>query len=158
MRTVAFLFASYFVLSTAQAAELPKQGEDSYTTDYIVTSMKMTKFGDRAVTQIEFAGISHNDNGGEMFDKLGARCVGFSENGVGHGDCVDVDKDGDQIFTTYEVPEGSGKPGTGVHQYVGGTGKYTGITGQADLTTIPVKSSDGTLMFVVPHKASWKLP
>jgi len=152
------LVASVATFAEAQATELPKQGEDSYTTDYVVTSMKATKFGDRTVTQIEFAGVSHNDAGGTMFDKLGAHCIGFGENGASHGDCVDVDKDGDQIFTTYETPGPSGKPGTGVHHYVGGTGKYAGISGDADFSAMPVKSADGTVLFIVPHKAKWKLP
>ena len=45
------------------------------------------------------------------------------------------------VWEHRQVAGGSGKPATGVHHFVGGTGKYTSITGQADFTSIPVKSS-----------------
>jgi hypothetical protein len=43
--------------------------------------------------------------------------------------------------------------------FVGGTGKYQGITGSADYTFQPVKVPEGARpMTIVPHKATWKLP
>jgi hypothetical protein len=64
-----------------------------------------------------------------------------------------TDKEGDLIFTTYEI-----KGAAGTHNFVGGTGKYSGITGTADFTLQRVRSPDGRLLSVVHEKANWKLP
>ena len=70
-----------------------------------------------------------------------------------------MDKDGDQVFSTYESKSNpsTGAPLAGAHVIVGGTGKYTGISGKAVYTIEPVKAPDNMQMFIVPHKATWKL-
>lgn len=68
-----------FCFGTAMAADLPKQGTDSYTTTYVIVSSDQMKAGDRTVTTYESVGITRNDNGGPMFNDMGARCVGMSD-------------------------------------------------------------------------------
>jgi hypothetical protein len=63
-----------------------------------------------------------------------------------------MDKDGDQVFTTFEA-----KGAAGSHTLTGGTGKYAGISGKADYTLEPIKAPENLSMIVVPHKATWKL-
>jgi len=96
-----------------------------------------------------------------MFHNFGARCLGkrqaVGSNVVSRGTCTDSDPEGDQIFSTFEARATEGKPFAGTHVFVGGTGKYAGFTGTADYTVQPVKSSDGTPMFSVPHKAKWQI-
>lgn len=149
------------MVTAASAADSPRQGEDTYTTDYVVNSAKPMKLADRTVSLVDFSGITRNDKGAAMFHRMGARCMGLHESGtplaVSRGACTETDPDGDHIFSTYESRIVDGKS-AGTHIYVGGTGKYTGITGRADYSVVPVKSSDGTVMFSVPHRASWKLP
>jgi hypothetical protein len=162
MRPRIFLASSALMLiSAAGAADLPRQGDDAYTTDYIVISSKSMKLADRTVSIVDFSGVSRNDKGSGMFHRMGVRCIGLGESGnpqaVSRGACTDTDADGDQIFTTYESRIADGKP-VGVHVFVGGTGKYMGMTGRADYSVVPIKSADGTGMFSVPHRASWKLP
>lgn len=158
-----FLLASFglLLINTAIAADLPREGDDAYTTDYVVISAKPMKLSDRTVSLVEFSGISRNDKGTGMFHRMGVRCMGLHESGspkaVSRGACTDTDSDGDQIFSTYESRVVDGKS-AGTHAFVGGTGKYAGMSGNATYSVVPVKSSDGTVMFSVPHRASWKLP
>lgn len=144
-------------LSATWAADLPKQGTDSYTTVYVMTSSNTMKLGNRTATSYETSGATRNDNGGPMFNNMGARCVGMAESVGGdstnRGTCVEIDADGDQIFTTYEA-----KGNAGTHTFVGGTGKYTGISGTASYTRQAVKDPEGRSISIVSHKATWKLP
>jgi hypothetical protein len=139
------------------AADLPKQGTDSYTTTYVAVSRDQMKAGDRMITAFESVGITRNDNGGAMFNDMGARCLGTSEvvgkDAVSRGTCVETDDDGDEIYSTYQS-----KGLSGTHTFVGGTGKYAGLSGTADYTVQPVKSPDGRGMAIVRHKAAWQRP
>jgi hypothetical protein len=143
--------------SSVWAADLPKQGTDSYTTTFVTVSRTQMKAGDRTITTSEFVGITRNDNGGPMFSDMGARCLGMSElvgkDSVGQGTCAETDNDGDEIYSTFQF-KGSG----GTHTFVGGTGKYAGLSGTADFTAQSVKSPDGRGMVIVRHKATWQRP
>lgn len=144
--------------SGAAAGEFPKEGSASYTTNYVNVSATPMKMGDRTASIYESAGITRNDAGEAPFNDMGTRCIGMREaNGndvVNRGSCIDTDKDGDQVFSTYEANAKGGR-----HMFVGGTGKYQGITGSADYTFQSVKVPEGARpMTIVPHKATWKLP
>jgi hypothetical protein len=144
--------------SGAHAAEFPKEGTATYTTYYVGTAATPMKMGDRMVAIYESSGITRNDAGEAAFNDMGTRCVGMREaNGatvVNRGSCIDVDKDGDQVFSTYEADAKAGR-----HTFVGGTGKYQGLTGTADYTFVPVKVPEGAKnMTIVQHKATWKMP
>ncbi|MCJ2014531.1 hypothetical protein [Methylobacterium sp. J-076] len=142
----------------ASAGEFPKEGSASYTTHYVSMSATPMKMGERIVAIYESSGITRNDAGEGAFHDMGTRCVGMREaNGaevINRGSCIDADTDGDQVFSTYEA-----NAKTGRHVFVGGTGKYQGITGTAEYTLQPVKVPEGARpMTIVPHKATWKLP
>ncbi len=141
----------------AHATDLPKQGTDSYTTIYVTVTASTLKAGNRTVIVYDTYGVSQNDNGRPMFNAMGVRCQGMREiigtESTNRGTCVDTDKDGDEIYTTYEA-----KGAVGSHIFTGGTGKYAGLTGTADYTLEPVKGPDGRGMSIVRHKATWKLP
>lgn len=140
-----------------RAADLPKQGTDSYTTTYVTVSRNQMKAGDRSIAASEFVGITRNDNGGPMFSDMGARCLGtfeiVSKDAVGGGTCVETDNDGDELYSTFQ-----GKGESGTHTFVGGTGKYAGLSGTAEYTVQSVKSPDGRGMAIVRHKATWRRP
>ncbi|MFK5599932.1 hypothetical protein ACFZ8E_23485 [Methylobacterium sp. HMF5984] len=144
--------------SGAVASDFPKEGTASYTTHYVNISATPMKMNDRTSSIYESAGITRNDKGEAPFNDMGTRCVGMREaNGndvVNRGSCIDTDKDGDQVFSTYEANAKSGQ-----HVFVGGTGKYQGISGSAEYTFQAVKVPEGARsMTIVPHKATWKLP
>jgi hypothetical protein len=100
-----------------------------------------------------------------MFDRFGQRCLGWleivaNEGRDDRGTCTFTDKDGDNIFTTYSG-KGDAKGGErGNYEVVGGTGKFTGITGAGDylLPNIPIKADDKAARGVVSNKINWKLP
>lgn len=142
---------------SARAADLPKQGTDTYTITYITAASNTMKLESRSVRTFETFGIARNDSGGVMFNDMGSRCLGSAEisptEANFRGTCVETDKDGDEIFSTYE-----GKGAEGTHTFIGGTGKYTGLSGTAAYTARPVKSPDGRSMVIVAHTATWKLP
>jgi hypothetical protein len=141
----------------ASAAGSGEQGSDSYTITYVGTWADTMPLGDRTIRLSESAGISRNDAGHPMFDNMGVRCLGLYETVSGvlsaHGACSHTDKNGDQIYSTYEI-----KGPAGTHTFVGGTGKYSGITGTADFTRQVVRSPDGRALVIVHEKANWKLP
>lgn len=144
------------------AAEFPKQGTANYTTYYVTTASRTMTLGERKYTTYEVTGATRNDDGKDMFNNMGVRCLGTVE-AVGsdtafHGACTEMDQDGDQVFTTYEAKGSSATAVAGTHVFVGGTGKYKGITGKAEYTRQALKGPDNTLMSVVPHHATWTLP
>ena len=143
--------------SAVYAEGFPKEGSAAYTTSYVNISATPMKMGDRTVTVYESAGITRNDAGDAPFNDMGTRCLGMREvtgsDVVNRGSCIDTDKDGDQVFSTFEADSKSGK-----HEFVGGTGKYQGITGSADYTFQAMKVPEGARpMVLVPHKATWKI-
>ena len=91
-----------------------------------------------------------------MFNNMGTRCLGMREVGGGEAlnreSCIDSDADGDQISSTDEA-----KGAKGTHVFVGGTGKYAGMSGTADYTSQSVKSPDGRGMTLVIHQSNWTL-
>ena len=151
--------ASIMAMGTleASAAGSGEQGSDSYTIEYVTTWTDTMPLGDKAIRLSKSEGVSKNDAGHPMFDNMGARCFSLSETVSGvisaHGDCAQTDKNGDQIYSSFEI-----KGAAGTLTFVGGTGKYSGITGTGDFTRQVIRSPDGRLMSLVREKANWTLP
>ena len=100
-----------------------------------------------------------------MFEQFGQRCLGWleivaNESRDDRGTCTFTDKDGDNIFTTY-TGKGDARVERGNYEVVGGTGKFTGITGAGDFNfqpNNPIKADDKAGRGVVSNKINWKLP
>jgi hypothetical protein len=145
---------------TVHAGELPKEGSANFTHTWVVTSSTTPiKVGDRTFGTYEISGVHRNDDGDVMTD-MGMRCLGtyyvagtaFLE---GHAACTYTDKDGDQIMTTAEEK----KEGSGTENPVAGTGKFAGISGTGDFTTLqfPVKADDKFPRGIVKAHWNWKI-
>lgn len=151
-----FLFAALLAAPLARTAELPRSGTDSYATTYVTAAFVTMKLGERTVTTYDSSGITRNESGGPMFNTMDTRCLGMREvvggEALNRGSCIDSDADGDQIFSTYQA-----KGAQGTHVFIGGTGKYAGMSGTADYTSQSVKSPDGRGMTLVIHQSNWKL-
>jgi len=66
-----------------------------------------------------------------------------------NGSCVETDKDGDNVFTTFDDKN---------HYLMGGTGKYKGITGTVPYTFVELHEAvGGRSAFIVNHKATWEI-
>lgn len=129
MRPSVLLFVSSLALTSAQADEMAKQGEESSTIYYVMLS--------HSPDVVEWAGIRRTDGGDAKFDKMGVRCT---LHGFETGKCTLSDEFGDEIFTTTEP---------GVFHYVGGTGDYAGISGEGEWHCTHPNSPDADIELAI---------
>ena len=67
--------------------------------------------------------------------------------------------DGDKVYATWEGTGNLGKDAKGTITYVGGTGKYAGISGGDEYTRTGLsRASKKMWAAVTTHKGNWKLP
>ena len=102
---------------------------------------------------------------GNLGQRMSIRCVGGgrivkgkSEGETGMSEYIDVS--GDKIFSTFSVSNEE-TPGTVASHHIvaGGTGKYTGITGNWVGTRRSLRSLvEGQVLAVIVYKGSYKLP
>jgi hypothetical protein len=138
MRSSVLLFAASLALTSAEAGEAAKQGEENATAYYVAIP-------DSGST-VQWVGIRRSDSGDPMFDKMGVNSTDLG----GHGTEVQMDPSGDQIFVTWGPSE---------FHYTGGTGKFAGISGEGTWSCTHPRSPDaGIELAICTQKSSWKLP
>jgi hypothetical protein len=107
--------------------------------------------------------VLFNDVAGGFLDKTFWTCPGVNDivNGVQvaaptRGYCIATDKDGDKLFGSWQVTKVTG-PGAGeaTLQYIGGTGKYSGIQGH---WTHRYAFIGNTSAFSAVVQGEWRLP
>lgn len=101
------LAAAALLPVSVHAADMPKEGTDSFTNTWMATSPDPIKVGDRTLGTYELSGIHRNDNGQATIANMVMRCLGIYEMAgtapqQDHGACTFTDKDGDQIMLTYD--------------------------------------------------------
>jgi hypothetical protein len=154
-----WLFATLLLFPmTVQAGDMPKEGTDSVTNTWMITSATTLKVGDHSLTIIELSGITRNDAGGPMFNNMGFHCIGTTEiTGSaehGQGACTWTDKDKDQVLDNYESKGG----GVGHSTIVAGSGKFAGISGTSEWTVqFPIPADDKFNRGIGSEKIHWKL-
>jgi hypothetical protein len=151
------LCACALIAGSTAGAQPAKQGEDNVTHIYTYVD-KVMKLGDRTVIFRELSGVSTNDKGSGMLHNLGMRCWGFIdvvENKPSTtGRCVQMDAQGDQVFSTYV-----NKAGVGSATFIGGTGKFAGISGEQTFTGYTsLKGPDSLNVLILSTHTTWKLP
>jgi hypothetical protein len=102
----------------------------------------------------EFSGTFFSDKGdGGMFHRAGVKCPGWldmdfnAKRSVGGGTCIITDLEGDQAYATWRNAgtPGPGGRGPGTFDYIGGTGKYKGLSGSNTFTGVTqINWADGT--------------
>ncbi len=108
--TLTTLFAGFLFTSISLAEDekvkMPQKGTTNYAvyfTFHRLAELKMEGTGSQWVE--EQVGISRNTDGEPFFDQMSVRCVGYVQEVKGdrtlNGACVEIDKGGDQLFTTY---------------------------------------------------------
>lgn len=150
---------------TLAQSPLPKEGSGAHTS-YFTGTLKSLPLGQDFVTiTYEVLGVTMNDAGQGFLHNVSSRCVGGLSVVKGQYDdeqgmCVLVDGDGDQAFVRYSG--GSGRLGAvakGKSIYVGGTGKYTGLTGTLEWTRTALRPTmPGTTHTVMKATFAYKLP
>jgi hypothetical protein len=157
------LTAALLLPLSVQAADMPKSGTDSYTVTWVTTSSNSVKMGDRSFDTYEDVGVLRNDTGGAMFNNFAIRIVGSGEiagkERADRGAEAMTDKDGDQIFCTWEGKPVEGRE-SGPFKLVGGTGKFAGISGTGEWSFVAYVTDpdDKRARGVVAKKVTWKLP
>ena len=143
---------------TVLGGEKPKEGTDSFTNSWLITTSNAMKVGDRTLGTYEVSGVRQNVQG-EAKSDMGMRCLGFYDGGkapqLEHGACTFTDNDGDEIMATYERKTAEG----GIETLVAGTGKFAGISGTGEWTVLkfPLKADDKQSRGVVSEKVHWKI-
>jgi len=133
--------------SSLAADALPKSG--NYHLRYTMVNVTTSAFGPTARGSDPAMGVTDagdwiswamSDDGKDGFGhKLtGACAMVYKVNSAGvdvvEGDCVYTDVDGDKLFEVLHGNKAS---------WTGGTGKYTGLTGDMDLTDVIVRGFNG---------------
>ncbi len=142
-----------FCAAPAAAAEFPKTGSAEYDTYYVDTVVAQIDSGAGTGAIVDTTGITRNVKGEGPFNDMSVRCLRH-QSLVGEtyhliGSCVETDKDGDNVFTTFDDNN---------HYLMGGTGKYKGITGTVPYTVVELHETvGGRWANIVNHKATWEI-
>jgi hypothetical protein len=144
---------------TVLAGEMPREGTDSFTNTWLITTSNIMKVGDRTLGTYEVSGVHQNVQGDATTD-MGMRCLGIYDDAgkaraQEHGACTFTDNDGDKIMATYERKTAEG----GIETLVSGTGKFAGISGNGEWTVLkfPLKADDKLSRGIVSEKVHWKI-
>jgi len=141
--------------AVAEVAKLPPSGTTHFTTYFSVRpahDLKMAENSD--LTQAELVGITQNPDGQPYFNNMVVHCLGSILTVKGGdqqlaGACRETDQDGDYTSTTFDSK---------AHYFIGGTGKYKGITGTAPFTVTSLPApGEGLGALIIPHEVTWKL-
>jgi len=132
---VAFTLAACAALSSsaARAADLPKSGTYSAHFGWVFKGDTQELGPNRTVYSGMVSGVIFNDAGKGFLHKVRADCMLMNDVNEGmanaKGTCLMTDVDGDKVFLQWKC---SGKMPAcpGDEQFVGGTGKYAGISGE----------------------------
>ena len=142
-----------FCAAPAAAAEFPKTGSAEYDTYYVDNTVAKIDSGVGTGSIVDETGITRNVKGEGPFHDMSVRCL-FHWSVVGETNhfncsCVETDKDGDNVFTTFDDKN---------HYLMGGTGKYKGITGTVPYTVVLLHETvGGRQPYIVNHKATWEI-
>ena len=116
----------------AAAADLPKKGTYSGHYGWTFTGQVQKLGEDRVIYTGVVPGVMFNDKGEGFMHKARVDCTIFNDVNKGRanatGTCVVTDADGDKIFVEWKCA-GVMPACPGTESFVGGTGKYKGITG-----------------------------
>jgi hypothetical protein len=152
---------SLFVVAASAEAQLPKRG--SYSAHYgNHTVVKVTELEkDHSFAVGENIGTVFNDAGQGFLHMAAVVCQIVSDRvksiANAHGYCTVTDADGDRAYLAWKCrnPQVGVSGCEGDFQWTGGTGKYTGLTGNNTFTggAVP-KTASGYSVW----KGEWQLP
>ena len=146
------------------SAQMAKEGVISSNTVFTGSSVVLAIGNERIQINYEGTGLSLNSSG-EGFGHFSTWwCVGSLQAVKGQWDnesglCQATFADGDKTYSTYQAKGAFGNPVKGTWQYVGGTGKYEGITGGGEFTRISGRpAKEGTFQSNNINTGTYKLP
>jgi hypothetical protein len=117
---------------SALSADLPKSGKYSGHYGWTFTGQVQKLGEDRVVYAGMVPGVMFNNEGKGFMHKARVDCTLFNDVNKGranaNGTCVVTDADGDKVFVEWRCA-GVMPACPGTERFVGGTGKYKGISG-----------------------------
>jgi hypothetical protein len=128
----ALALAAACLSSSALAGDLPKTGTFSAHYGWTFTGQVQELGANRTVSAGVVAGVIFNETGKGFLHKARVDCALMNDVNQGranaHGTCVVTDADGDKAFLEWKCT-GAMPACPGDERWVGGTGKYTGMSG-----------------------------
>ncbi len=125
-------FAAVCLSLIAQAGDLPKSGTYSGHFGWVFNGQVQDVGPNRKVYAGMVSGVMFNESGAGFLHKARTDCAIMNDvtNGRANasGTCVVTDADGDKVFVEWKCA-GPMPTCPGTERFVGGTGKYTGISG-----------------------------
>lgn len=161
------LILTLLILATSGlvlAEEMAREGSISFRSSWItsVTALPMGK--ELLQLNYEGYGVTASDDEKGLLHNASAHVVGglLIQKGIYENDSGLVcytRPDGDQIFLTYKTSGTMGKGAKGSGTFVGGTGKFEGITGTLEFARYQLRppSKEAGASFSL-GKGTWKLP
>jgi hypothetical protein len=128
---IAFQLSIVLASASLAAAPLPKEGPANWVGCYVGDTTLMEASKESQFGSFHLSGLTLGATEGTLLDGSTFECLfqvsidATSRNG--NGVCVIVDADGDKTSQNYAGVNGAGK-----WNFIGGTGKYAGITGGGD--------------------------
>jgi hypothetical protein len=161
-RTIAIVslvaLATFCFTLPADAGDLPKSGKYSGHYGWTFTGQIQKLGEDRTIYAGVVPGVMFNNKGKGFMHKSRVDCSIFNDVNKGRanaqGTCVVTDADGDTIFVEWKC-SGVMPACPGTERFVGGTGKYKGITGEQ---TFQGNFIGDTGAGWSDWKGEWKLP
>jgi hypothetical protein len=164
-KALMMIIFTLFLLATVGnvfGEELAKEGAVSGTIAYScpVTVMMM---GNDLQSNFDALGVYVTDSADNPFSNASVRILGTGlvlkgvYNEVG-SICLTL-SNGDQVFSTYEGKGIGGNKMKGTFTFIGGTGNFSGITGEGEFDRINVAkpAMKGTTQGYTISKATWKI-
>jgi hypothetical protein len=107
---------------------------------------------DNSITASIAHGVLINQDGSGFLHQVPTDCAGGGAAGVDVGSCVSKDADGDLVYMRWTCTWDAEGWCIGTFDWVSGTGKYEGISGQSDIRYVVSGFRTGTPN---PHATPW---
>jgi hypothetical protein len=143
---------------TARAEDMPRQGDFRITyTSTNISAPKPVTIGDNRTASATINMMTAvNESGGWLLHNMAGRCTSAplidtaAKTLENHGYCDYVDADGDHVFEKWDYPvQPLGAVNEGTGEWIGGTGKYAGISGTMKIRSRRLNSlTDGAIQVV----------
>jgi hypothetical protein len=116
----------------------------------IPSPSKSVSVGDRDIVVASAIMTATNDGGSGLLHNMAGRCNymtvtnKITKTFENHGYCNYADKAGDQVFEEFMTngPTKLGQPVVNKGKWLGGTGKFEGLSGEFEIRPIPVLMSE----------------
>jgi hypothetical protein len=164
MRSIIALSTSFVLLLPPAAGllaqedkvpEPPSEGRTNYVvyfTENVPSEMDWGDIGNASINHL--TGVTRNRDGQPFFDQMATTCISHYVELAGagpprlQGSCSYQDREGDRAFSTFVL---------GRLTYVGGTGKYAGLSGEGSLKGTSFGGPGGMVARISEVEMTWTM-